>query len=116
MIEGFTKVFYPEASSTVVFVIMVVIVVLLIWHPSKPVRQRNKGPHHHELKRITQWEHYCICCWAWLLLGAYPVFMKYCFALFALCIQPAAGLPGFSFAACCFEWHRRAVAGHAMKV
>ena len=28
IIEGFTKVFYPEASSTVIFVIMVIVLLL----------------------------------------------------------------------------------------
>jgi branched-chain amino acid transport system permease protein len=40
IVEGLTKVFYPEASNTVIFVVMVIV---LLIKPAGPVRQGKVG-------------------------------------------------------------------------
>ena len=92
VIEGFTKVFYPEASSTVVFVIMVIV---LLIRPAGLFGKRNKGPHHELKKESPMWDTAC-CCWAWLQHLCWCVSRvrheAHVLRPVCLCIQPAAGL------------------------
>ncbi len=126
LIEGLTKTFYPEASSTVVFVIMAIV----LRHPAeRPVREAAgmseavaRQPAVEGRRRTGTWIVAGIGIVLLLVapfLGLYPVFLMklMCFALFACAFNLMLGYVGLlSFGHAAFFGMAAYVAGHAVKV
>ena len=97
VVEGLTKVFYPQASNTVIFVVMAIVLLvkpagLFGQEPEMASRHRDRAVAH----RLA-WRWSCSACW---LLAApffvYPVFLMkaLCFALFACAFNLLLGYAG----------------------
>ena len=126
VVEGLTKVFYPEASNTVIFVIMVVV---LLVKPAGPVRQgalsmatasrprRRVGaptPHAFASRPRVMAALLAIAPF----VGVYPVFLMkaLCFALFACAFNLLIGFGGLlSFGHAMFLGTAGYVCAHAAK-
>ena len=118
IVEGFTKVFYPEASSTVVFVIMGIV---LLIRPAGLFGKEKYGAVHMNSKNLTAIGYGLLFIGLLVapLLGAYPVFVMklMCFALFASAFNLLLGYTGMlSFGHAAFLGGSAYVAGQSMKV
>jgi branched-chain amino acid transport system permease protein len=111
IVEGLTKVFYPEASSTVIFVIMAIV---LLIKPAAYVARRENG--------MLSGNRLAIFLVALALVapfGLYPVFLMkaLCFALFACAFNLLIGYVGLlSFGHAAFFGAAGYVTAHAAKV
>ena len=131
LIEGLTKVFYPEASNTVIFVIMAI--VLLIGRPAcsarrsetamssvhQPHRARRRRPRPTSSARIASRSSRWRCCWRWRRPVVYPIFLMkvMCFALFACAFNLLIGFGGLlSFGHAMFLGTAGYASAHAAKV
>eukprot|EP01037_Dinobryon_pediforme_P012290 gene12290-12376_t len=110
IVEGLTKVFYPEASNTIVFVVMAI--------PHTPAKNPNDGN-----RRAARQEFIAFFIMAGLLcaapLVAYPVFLMkaLCMALFACAFNLLVGYVGLlSFGHAMFLGSAGYVTAHAAKV
>ena len=109
VIEGLTKVFWPEASSTVVFIIMAI--VLLIRPAGLFGKKMNR--------QFLGYAALAIVVAMLPFVGVYPIFaMKVmCYALFACAFNLLLGFTGLlSFGHAAFLGSAAYAAGHALKV
>ena len=119
VVEGLTKVFYPEASNTVIFVIMAIVLML---RPAGPVRNAEvRTP----MATHVQGTGICRCSrrsWRLALvapLAIYPVFLMkvLCFALFACAFNLLIGYVGLlSFGHAMFFGFAAYISGYTVKV
>ena len=109
VIEGLTKVFWPEASSTVVFIIMAIV---LLIRPAGLFGKENESS-------IPGYAALAIVVAMLPFVGVYPIFaMKVmCYALFACAFNLLLGFTGLlSFGHAAFLGSAAYAAGHALKV